>query len=52
VEEEVVIVAFRKHTLLALDDCLYTLQATIAHLDSSSLHRYLQRNGISRFHGD
>jgi hypothetical protein len=28
-EEEAIIVAFRKHTLLPLDDCLYALQATI-----------------------
>ena len=32
-------VAFRKHTLLPLDDCLYGLQATIPHLTRSSLHR-------------
>ena len=31
-EEEAIIVAFRKHTLLPLDDCLYALQATIQHL--------------------
>lgn len=47
-EEEAVIVAFRKHTLLPLDDCLYTLQETIPHLTRSSLHRCLQRHGISR----
>jgi IS30 family transposase len=47
-EEEAIIVAFRKHTLLALDDCLYALQATIPHLSRSSLHRCLQRHGISR----
>jgi hypothetical protein len=47
-EEEVVIVAFRRHTLLPLDDCLYALQATIPHLTRSSLHRCLQRHGISR----
>ena len=28
IEEEAIIVAFRKHTLLPLDDCLYALQAT------------------------
>ena len=28
IEEEAIIVAFRKHTLLPLDDCLYSLQAT------------------------
>ena len=29
IEEEAVIVAFRRHTLLPLDDCLYALQPTI-----------------------
>ena len=48
VEHEAVIVAFRRHTLLPLDDCLYALQATIPHLTRSSLHRCLQRHGISR----
>ncbi|MCF1447963.1 helix-turn-helix domain-containing protein, partial [Agrobacterium vitis] len=41
-EEEAVIVAFRRHTLLPLDDCLYALQPTIPHLTRSSLHRCLQ----------
>ena len=48
IEEEAIIVAFRKHTLLPLDDCLYALQATIPSLTRSSLHRCLQRHGISR----
>src|SRR6476646_4205116 len=48
VEEEAIILAFRHHTLLPLDDCLYTLQPTIPHLSRSSLHRCLQRHGISR----
>ena len=48
VEQEAVIVAFRKHTLLPLDDCLYALQATIPALTRSSLHRCLERHGISR----
>src|SRR4051812_22894196 len=48
IEEEAVIVAFRRHTLLRLDDCLYALQATIPHLTRSSLHRCLQRHGIAR----
>ena len=48
VEDEAMIVAFRRHTLLPLDDCLYALQPTIPHLSRSSLHRCLQRNGISR----
>jgi transposase InsO family protein len=47
-EEEAIAVAFRKHTLLALDDCLYALQPTIPHLTRSSLHRLFQRHGISR----
>ena len=48
VEQEAVIVAFRRHTLLPLDDCLYALQATIPQLTRSSLHRCLERHGISR----
>ena len=48
VEEEAVIVAFRRHTLLPLDDCLYALQLTLPHLTRSSLHRCLQRHGVSR----
>ena len=47
-EEEAIIVAFRRLTLLPLDDCLYALQATIPRLTRSSLHRCLQRHGISR----
>ena len=47
-EEEAVIVAFRRHTLLPLDGCLYALQPTIPHLTRSRLHRCLQRHGISR----
>src|SRR3984885_14386139 len=38
IEEEAIIVAFRRHTLLP----------TIPHLTRSSLHRCLQRHGISR----
>lgn len=47
-EEEATVVAFRRHTLLPLDDCLYALQPTIPHLTRSSLHRCLLRHGISR----
>jgi hypothetical protein len=46
-EEEAVAVAFRKHTLLPLDDC-YAPQATIPDLTRSALHRCFQRHGISR----
>src|SRR3974377_665202 len=49
--EEAIIVAFRKYTLLPLDDCLYALQATIPRLTRSALHRCLQRHGISRLPG-
>ena len=45
-EEELLIVAFRRHTLLSLDDCLYALQATIPHLTRSSLHRLFRVNPI------
>lgn len=48
IEDEAIVVAFRRHTLLPLDDCLYALQATIPHLTRSSLHRCLRRHGISR----
>ena len=48
VEQEAIIVAFRRRTLLPLDDCLYVLQATIPQLTRSALHRCLQRHGISR----
>src|SRR4028118_1951567 len=47
-EQEAMIVAFRRHTLLPLDDCLYALQPSIPGLTRSSLHRCLQRHGISR----
>jgi len=47
-EEEAAVVAFRRYTLLPLDDCLYALQPTIPGLTRSNLHRCLQRHGISR----
>ena len=31
-EEEAAVVAFRRHTLLLLDDCLYALQPSIPHI--------------------
>ena len=48
IEDEAVGVAFRRHTLLPLDDGLDALQATLPQLTRSSLHRCLQRHGISR----
>lgn len=48
IEEEAIIVAFRWHTMLPLDDCLYALQPTVPHLMRLSLHRCIQRQGISR----
>jgi transposase InsO family protein len=47
-DEETLIVAFRRHTQLPLDDCLYALQATIPRLTRSSLHRLFERHEISR----
>lgn len=47
-EQEAVCVAFRKMTLLPLDDCLYALQSTIPSLTRSNLHRCFQRHDISR----
>ena len=44
VDDEAVIIAVRRHTLLPLDDCLYALPLTLPHLIRSSL----QRHGISR----
>jgi len=38
--EEAAVVAFRRHTLLPLDDCLYALQPSIPHLTRSALHRW------------
>jgi hypothetical protein len=49
-EDEAIIVAFRKHTLLPLDDCLYALQATIPHLTRSSLHRCLSQSSLMSRH--
>jgi transposase InsO family protein len=46
--EEAAIVAFRQQTLLPLDDVLFALQPQIPHLTRSSLHRLLERHGISR----
>ncbi len=43
-EEEALVVTFRRHTLLPLDDCLYALQATNPHLTCSSLHCCFKRN--------
>jgi transposase InsO family protein len=48
IEEEAMIVTFRRHTLLPLDDCFYALQSRLPHLTRSSLHRCLKRHGISR----
>jgi Integrase core domain len=48
IEDEATIVAFRRHTLLPPEDCLYALQPTIPYLTRSTLHRCLQRDGISR----
>ena len=46
--QEAIAVAFGRHTLLVLDDCLHALQATIPQLSRPALHRCFQRHGISR----
>ena len=46
--DEAMVVAFRRHRLLPLDDCLCALQPSIPHLTRPALHRCLQRHGISR----
>jgi transposase InsO family protein len=46
-EEAALLVAFRRHTRLPLDDCRYARQATLPHLTRAALHRCLQRHGIS-----
>lgn len=48
IEEEAITVAFRRHALLPLDDDLQALQAATPRPTLSSLHRSLQRHGISR----
>lgn len=48
VGEEAACIAFRRHTLLLLDDFLYALQDSIPHLSRSSLHRLYQHHDISR----
>ena len=48
IEEEAMIVAFRRHTVLPLDDCLYSLQPAIPHLTRSALHRCIAAsNGMA-----
>jgi len=49
--EEAVIVEFRRRTLLPLDDVMGCLRESIPKLSRSSLHRCLQRHGISRLPG-
>ena len=47
-ENEAIVVAFRRHALLPLDDCLYALRPSSLHLTRSTLHRCLQRHGLPR----
>ena len=46
--EEAIVVALRQHLRLPLDGCLQALRGFIPQLSRSSLHRCLQRHGISR----
>ncbi len=50
--EEAMTVAFRRRTLLPLDDVFGCLRGTIPKLTRSSLHRRLDRYGISRLPED
>ena len=50
--EEVIVVEFRRRTLLPLDDVLGCLRGTIPALSRSALHRCLQRHGLSRLPQD
>lgn len=47
-EEEALVVAFRRHRLPPLDDCLYALQPTMPHLTRSGLPRCFRRHEVSR----
>jgi len=46
--EEVMVIEFRRRMLLPLDDVLGCLRDSIPKLTRSSLHRCLERHGISR----
>ena len=46
--EEAMIVAFRQRTMLPLDDVVGCLRGSSPKLTRSSLHRCLERHGISR----
>ena len=46
--QESIRVAFRKHSLLSLADCLFARREQILRLSRSSLHRLFQRNGINK----
>lgn len=48
VEEEAVINAFRRQTMLPLDDCFRALKPIIPQLSRTSLHRCFKRHGINR----
>ena len=50
--EEAMVVEFRRHTLLPLDDVLGCLRDAIPKLTRSSLHRCLTRHGIARLPDD
>jgi hypothetical protein len=52
IEEEAICVAFRKSTLLPLDDCLFALRETIPNLSRLSLHRLFQRIFSYRHYGN
>ena len=44
--DEAIVVAFRRHTLLPPDNCLYALQATIPHTNTSAAYGPMTPNGL------
>ena len=48
IHKETAMVAFRKHTKLPLDDCLFALKKQIHNLSRSSLYRCLKRHDVNQ----
>ena len=48
VEDEAIILTYRRRTRLSLNDCLLRLRRLMPKLSRSALHRCLKRNGLSK----